>query len=76
VENDLKQEIAELVLEVDEILALDRIRDLVGFLDRVGSDRAKILFEVPRTARLRCAERGAMISRRRLMSAEGVMGRS
>ena len=56
--DDLQQEIAELVLELREIAALDRIRDLVGFLDRVGRDRAEVLLEVPRAAGARRAQRG------------------
>ena len=43
----LQQEIAELVLEVVEIAARDRISHLIGFLDGVGRDRRKILLEVP-----------------------------
>ena len=50
VKYDLKQKIAELVLEVHEILALDGIGDLVGFLDRVRRDARKGLLAVPRAA--------------------------
>ena len=48
--DDLQQEIAELVLEVGEIAARDRVGDLVGLLDRVGRDRRERLLEVPRAA--------------------------
>ncbi len=45
--DDLEQEVAELVLEIDEILALDGVGNLVGFLDRVGRDGAEGLLEIP-----------------------------
>ena len=48
----LQQEIAELVLEPIEIASCDRIRDLIGFLDRVWRDRREGLLAIPRTARL------------------------
>ena len=46
----LEQEVAELVGEVLEVLALDRVSDLVGFLDRVVADGREILLEVPGAA--------------------------
>jgi hypothetical protein len=49
-EHHLQQEIAEFVAQVAEIVARDGFDDFVGFLDGVGRDRRKILFEVPRTA--------------------------
>ena len=52
----LQQEIAELVPEIVEIAARDRVRDFVGFLDGIGRDGRKILFEVPGTARHRRAQ--------------------
>src|SRR5215217_3081324 len=55
--DDLQQEIAQFLTEVIEIAARDRVGHLVGFLDRVGRDRRKILLEVPRTARYRRAQR-------------------
>ena len=48
--DDLQQEIAEFVAEIVEIAARDGIGDLIGFLDGVGRDRRKILFEVPGAA--------------------------
>jgi hypothetical protein len=45
--DDLKQEVAELVLEVDEITACDRVGDLIGLLDGIGRDRREILFQIP-----------------------------
>jgi hypothetical protein len=50
VENDLQQEVAELILQPDEIITDDRVRDFVGFLDCVRSDGAKTLLQVPRAA--------------------------
>ena len=55
--DDLQQQIAELFAQVDEILAQDRIRHLVGFLERVRRDAREVLLEVPRTARARRAQR-------------------
>ncbi len=54
--DDLQQQIAELVAQIREIAALDRIGDLVGLLDRVGGDGRVGLLEVPGAARDRaCA---------------------
>ena len=39
--DDLEQEIAELILEPVEILARDRVGDLVSLLDGVGSDASR-----------------------------------
>ena len=50
VEDDLQRKIAEFVLEVREIAALDRVGDFIGFLDRVRRDRLERLLTVPRTA--------------------------
>jgi hypothetical protein len=36
VENHLQQEIAEFVAQVGEVLALNGVGHLVGFLDRIG----------------------------------------
>ena len=62
VEHDLEQQIAELVLQRRPVLVLDRARDLIGFLDRVGRDGREILLDVPRTARFGSRSR-RMISR-------------
>ena len=56
--DDLEQQIAELLLEIDPVAALDRVGDLVGFLDRVGRDGRECLLEVPRTACAGRSERG------------------
>ena len=58
VEHDLEEQIAELVHEVGEILPLDRVRDLVGLLDRVRGDGAKRLHAIPRAAALGIAQAG------------------
>src|SRR5262249_40133324 len=49
-EHDLEQEVAELLAQIGEITARDGVGDLVGFLDRIGSNRREVLREVPRTA--------------------------
>ena len=54
--NDLKQQVAKLVLQRLEIVARDRLGDLVGFLDRIGRDGREGLLGVPRTARVLVAQ--------------------
>ena len=44
----LQQEIAQFVAEIVEIAARDGVGDFIGFLDGVGGDAGKVLFEVPR----------------------------
>ena len=56
-ENDLQQKIAQFVLQPGQIVASDGIGDLVGFLERIGSNGAEILLEVPRAAASRRAQR-------------------
>ena len=58
VKHDLKQQIAELLAQSRPILALDRIRHLIGFFDGVGRDGAKTLLLVPRATRLGIAQPG------------------
>jgi hypothetical protein len=53
VEHHLEQQIAELVLEVAQVATLDRIHDLVGFLDRIGRDGRETLLQVPGAAGVR-----------------------
>ena len=48
--NHLEQEIAELVLERVEIVARDRVGNLVSFFDGVGRDGGEALLDVPRAA--------------------------
>ena len=50
VKDDLEQQVAQLVLKRRHVAALDRVGDLVGFLDRIGRDGREILLEVPRAA--------------------------
>ncbi len=56
--DDLQQQVAELFLERRQVVALDGVRDLVGFLDRVGRDAAEGLVDVPGAAMLAIAEPG------------------
>jgi len=56
VEDDLKQQVAELIAQALEIAARDGIGHLVGLLDRVGRDRREGLPEVPRAAGPRVAQ--------------------
>ena len=48
--NDLEQQVAELVAEIGHVVAIDRVRDLVGFLDRVRGHRAERLDPIPRAS--------------------------
>lgn len=50
VKHHLEQQIAQFVLEVIQIAPLDRVGDLIGFLDRVGRDRTEILLQIPGAA--------------------------
>ncbi len=56
VEDDLELEISELVGQSVHIVAGNRIGDLVGFLDRIWSDRGECLDGVPFAAGLRIAQ--------------------
>jgi len=56
VEDDLKQKIAELVSQRRQIAARNRVRHLIGLLDRVRRDSRKTLLPIPRTAALRVSE--------------------
>ena len=55
---DLKQQIAKLVTKIVQIAALDRIRDLISFFDRVRHDRGECLGAIPFASALRIAEAG------------------
>ena len=50
VEHDLEQEVAQLVAEIGEVAAGDRVGHLVGFFERVGRDGREILLQVPGAA--------------------------
>ena len=49
-EHDLQQQVAELVAQVLEIAARDRVGDLISLLDGVGRDRFEVLLQVPGAA--------------------------
>ena len=55
-EHDLKQQVAEFVAQVVHVATVDRVGNLVGFLDRVRRDRREGLLHVPWTASLRVAQ--------------------
>jgi hypothetical protein len=50
VKHHLQQQITEFVAEIGKIAAGDRISDFIGFLDGVGHNGRKILFEIPGAA--------------------------
>ena len=56
VKNDLKQQVAKFITQCRQIFPLDRIRDFVGFLDRVRRDRREGLLLIPWTSVLRVPE--------------------
>ena len=58
VKHDLEQQVAELVLEVRQVVALDGVGDFVSLLDRVWRDRRERLLEVPGATALPMAQRG------------------
>ena len=74
-EHHLQQQVAEFVAQVGQISALDRIRDLVGFLDRVGGDGREICSR-SQGQPVPGVRSAAMISSNREMSEEGVTGNS
>ena len=75
VEDDLEQEIAELVAQVGEVAARDRVGDLVGFLDACRARWSRSSAPGPTGSRSPGVRSAAMISIRRAMSREGVMRR-
>ena len=50
--DDLQEEVAKLLAQIVHILTRDRVRDLVGFLDRVWRDGLEGLLDIPRAAAL------------------------
>ena len=56
VEHDLKQEVAEFILEFRHVRPLDGVRHLIGFLDRVGSYGGEGLLKIPGAAAVRISE--------------------
>jgi hypothetical protein len=55
-EDDLKEQVAELVLQRRLVPARNRVGDLIGFFDRVECNRGEILHAIPGTAALGIAE--------------------
>src|SRR3954471_20061903 len=62
-EHDLEKKVAKFVPQVGKIAALDRVDDLVGFLQRVRCDRLEGLRQVPRTAAVRCPQRSHKVEK-------------
>src|SRR4051794_20863415 len=56
VEDDLELQVTELVSQRIHVIARDRVRNLIGFLDRVGGDGRESLFAIPFTTVHRIAE--------------------
>ena len=56
VKGDLQQKIAQLLAQIDKIVARDRVGDLIGLLDRIGRDRCEGLRKIPATAGFRRAQ--------------------
>ncbi len=54
--DDLEEQVAELVLQPVNVVARDRVGDLVSLFDGVGRDRFEALLHVPRTARIGIAQ--------------------
>ena len=48
--DDLQEQVAQFVAQIVHVAARDGVGDLVGLLDRVGSDGRKVLLDVPGTA--------------------------
>jgi hypothetical protein len=49
-EGEMQKEVSQLVYRGGIVARLDRVRDLVGFLDQVGKERARSLLAVPGTS--------------------------
>ena len=45
-----------ITLVVSALVARDRVRDLIGFLDRIGRDRREVLREIPFAAAIGIAQ--------------------
>jgi len=54
--NNLEQKISKLVFQIGHVTAGDGIGDLVGFLDGIGSNAGKILFDIPGTTVFRVTQ--------------------
>ena len=58
VEDDLQQQVAQFILQPVQVVAVDRVGDLVGLFDGVRGDCREILLQVPGAAVLRIAQAG------------------
>ena len=56
VEDHLEQQIAQFDPQLVHVAVLDGVGDLIGFLNRIGSDRLEGLLHVPGTAAVRIAQ--------------------
>src|SRR5690606_11376541 len=56
--DDLEQKVAQFIAQRLAVFPLNRVIDLIGFLDGVGSDRLEGLLDIPWTADLRIAKSG------------------
>jgi hypothetical protein len=54
--HDLEQQVTQFIAEALNIIALDRIEDLVRFFNRVRRDRLEALLQVPGAAMVRVPE--------------------
>jgi hypothetical protein len=55
--DDLQEQVSELVAQILQIAARNRVGHLEGFLDGVGCDGREVLFKVPWAPGLRGAQR-------------------
>jgi len=58
IEHDLKQQIAQLILERGEIAGLDRFHHFIRLFQGMRSDGGEVLFEIPRAAIVPIAQAG------------------
>lgn len=56
VEDDIEQQITEFLADVCTVITLDRVDQLVGFIEGVGGDGLAGLAYIPGTATLRVAQ--------------------
>jgi len=56
VKHHLEQQVAKFVPESKHIIAMDGVRHLIGFLDRIRRDRLEVLHLVPVATILRIAQ--------------------
>ena len=56
--NDLKKQVSQLVTQGGHVFSRDRIRDLIGLLDRIGGNTREVLLAVPGAAAIRISQTG------------------